>query len=59
MGIETCELVVLGKKGKQQVVFIGNGAELALRDWISIRGSDQTALPARDAARGKIVSRRA
>ena len=55
---ETCELRVLGKGNKQRVVFIGNGAALALRDWISIRGSDPGPLFLPITRHGRIVASR-
>lgn len=55
---DTFELRVLGKGNKQRVVFIGNGAALALRDWISIRGSEPGPLFLPVTRHGRVVAKR-
>lgn len=55
---ESCELRVLGKGNKERAVFIGNGAALALRDWIAIRGAEPGPLFRPVTKHGKIVPSR-
>jgi integrase len=49
---------VLGKGNKERVVFIGNGAALALQDWITIRGAEPGPLFLPVTKHGKIVPTR-
>lgn len=55
---DTFELRVLGKGNKERVVYVGNGAALALRDWISIRGADPGPLFLPVTRHGRIVAKR-
>ena len=41
---ETVTLKVLGKRSKERLVYLDNGAALALRDWLTARGTEPGAL---------------
>jgi site-specific recombinase XerD len=41
---ETMTLQVLGKRHRERLVYLDNGAALALRDWLSVRGTEPGAL---------------
>ena len=41
---ETVTIRVLGKRNKERLVYLDNGAAMALRDWLSVRGTDPGAL---------------
>jgi integrase len=42
--LETGKIVLVGKRRKQRTVYVSNGAQSALNDWIAIRGTDPGAL---------------
>jgi len=37
---ETLTLRILGKRNKERLVYLNDGAALALRDWLAVRGDD-------------------
>jgi integrase len=53
---ETGKLLIIGKRKKQRTVYIANGAQTALGDWLAIRGSTPGALFVAINKSGKISS---
>jgi integrase/recombinase XerD len=55
---ETGKLVLTGKRNKQRMAYITNGAADALSDWLSVRGNEPGALFVEVDKSGKILTKR-